>query len=89
MSNGKSTRVSNAELSVKLDYVCDKVDDIHKCVYGNSNPERGLAFRVTDAEKFIGGQKRLIWIIVTASVGSMVASIFALIQLLIHSGVTP
>jgi hypothetical protein len=80
-------KVTNAMLSIKLDHVVGRVDDIHECVFGNSSPERGLAFRVSNNETFIRVQKRLIWIIVTASVGSVIAAVWSLLQLLAQAGV--
>lgn len=90
-----SDRVTNATLALKLDHMDEKIDgieenvsDIHECVFGNSKPEKGLAFRVAQNEKFINGQKRWLWIIITASTGAAVASIAALIRLLAHAGAT-
>lgn len=81
------SKVTNEALGIKLDHVMSRVDDIHECVFGNSTPEKGLAFRVSTNEKFISSQRKFIWIIVSASVGSAVAAIWTLLQLLAQAGI--
>ena len=80
-------KVTNYHLSQKLDHVVERVDDIHTCVFGNASPEKGLAFRVVQNEGFINGQRKLMWIIITASIGSMVAAIWTLLQMLVQIGI--
>ena len=71
-------RVTNAELDIKLDYIKAKVDAVHKCVFGNGNPQRGMATRLLFVEQFQAGIKRVMWIAVGAAVVSAVGLLFAL-----------
>jgi len=71
-------RVTNAELDIKLDYIKEKVDAVHKCVFGNGNPQKGMATRLLFVEQFQSGVKRLTWIAVGAAVVSAIGLLFTL-----------
>jgi len=53
------------------------VEDIHKAIFGNSNPEKGLLVRVWDLERFHKAIRRIMWIAVGAAVTSVVVAVLA------------
>ena len=72
-------RVTNAELSVKLDDIKGKVDAMHECIYGNGDPRQGMATRLSLVEQFQGDIKGLMWIAVGAATTSAIGLIISLI----------
>ena len=68
-------RVTNAELSVTLEHIKEKVDATHECVYGNGNPKEGMATRLIQVEDFQRALKRVLWIAATALIISGIALI--------------
>ena len=50
-----------------------KIDEIHMCIFGNSEPEKGMATRLIIAENFIKALKKGFWIalgaLITGGIG--------------------
>ena len=51
------------------------LDEIHKIVYGNSNPSKGLLFRLLLVEKFQANFKRILWVTIGAAVVSIIGAL--------------
>ena len=57
-----------------------KVEEIHKCVFGDGNPEEGLIYKVKANEDFLINIKRFLWLAIgafVAGLGGLMFSIFA------------
>jgi len=53
-----------------------RVDDLTQVVLGNGDPEKGLIRRFGQAEDFIHGIKRWMWIVIGATTSGLVLAIF-------------
>lgn len=62
-------RVLNYEIKDMLEPMGEKVGDIHELLHGNSNPKKGMIYRLLKVEDFVGAVKRVAWI----AVGALVA----------------
>ena len=67
-----SKRVTNYQLMQKLEVQQEKIDDIHECVFGDGNPEKGLVTRVLFIEKFVENANKIVWAAVLAIVVGVV-----------------
>jgi len=50
------------------------VKDIHECIYGNSNPESGLIYKVSVNESFRKAVHKLVWL----GIGTLISGIGAI-----------
>lgn len=55
-------RVRNYEITDILEPMAEKIDDIHIVLHGNSEPEKGMIYRLLRVEDFMGVVKRIAWI---------------------------
>lgn len=83
--------VTNAQIMVRLEMQGvkqeedgEKIEEIHTIIHGNSNPAKGIAFRLLQAEGSISIMKKVVWIVLgaalTGAVGGGIALFFTLVQ---------
>lgn len=62
----------------------EKVDQIHKVLLGNGEPEKGLAFKVAQHAEFVGFWKRFGWAFIVSGLTIPPGVVTVLILNMIH-----
>lgn len=57
-----------------MDEMKKQINDIHKILTGNGNPESGLVFKVAQNTRFVKFWEKFGWIVIIASVGTFIKS---------------
>lgn len=53
-----------------------QIADIHRIITGNGHPEEGLVFKVAQHARFISFWEKFGWVVVIATVGTLIKSFF-------------
>ena len=71
--------MNDKELSSTLNTMSGKIDDMHKVIYGNGEPQESLVVRFALVEAFTNDAKKLMWISVGAAIAATIGLVVTLI----------